>query len=51
MNTYLVYCRYQQMRGGLTETEYAQEIDRVKATLAELAPQEPHWQEYLAAWV
>jgi hypothetical protein len=26
MNTYLVYCRFQKMRGGLTEKEYDQEI-------------------------
>ena len=50
MNTYLLYCRFQKMRGGLTEAEYAQEIDFVKATLGNLAPGEPHWQEYLAAW-
>ncbi len=50
MNTYLLYCRFQKMRGGLTEAEYDQEIAMVKATLANLAPQEPHWQEYLAAW-
>jgi predicted PolB exonuclease-like 3'-5' exonuclease len=51
MNTYLMYCRFQKMRGGLLEAEYAQEIDFVKNTLAEWAPTEPHWQEYLAAWV
>ncbi|MES3002947.1 MAG: 3'-5' exonuclease [Pseudomonadota bacterium] len=50
MNTYLVYCRFQKMRGGLTEAEYEQEIALVKGTLGNLAPQEPHWQEYLAAW-
>ncbi|HVE53084.1 MAG TPA: 3'-5' exonuclease [Ramlibacter sp.] len=50
MNTYLVYCRYQKMRGGLTEAEYAQEIDMVKQWLGELSAGEPHWQEYLAAW-
>ena len=50
MNTYLMYCRFQKMRAGLTEAEYAQEIDFVKHTLAELAPTEAHWQEYLAAW-
>jgi hypothetical protein len=38
------------MRCGLTEAEYEQEIAMVKATLGNLAPQEPHWQEYLAAW-
>lgn len=50
MNTYLMYCRFQKMRGGFTEAEYDQEIAMVKDTLAQLAPQEAHWQEYLAAW-
>ena len=51
MNTYLVYCRFQKMRGGLTETEYEQEIALVKETLGQLAPMESHWDEYLKAWV
>jgi predicted PolB exonuclease-like 3'-5' exonuclease len=50
MNTYLVYCRFQKMRGGLTEAEYEREIAFVKETLGHLAPTESHWQEYLAAW-
>jgi len=50
MNTYLLYCRFQKMRCGFTEAEYEQEIAFVKDTLANLAPAEPHWQEYLAAW-
>lgn len=50
MNTYLVYCRFQKMRGGLTGAEYEQEIAFVKETLVDLAPTESHWQEYLAAW-
>ena len=50
MNTYLVYCRFQKMRGGLTEAEYEQEISYVKETLASLAPSEFHWGEYLKAW-
>ncbi|MDO8890201.1 MAG: 3'-5' exonuclease, partial [Hydrogenophaga sp.] len=50
MNTYLVYCRFQKMRGGLTEAEYGQEIAMVKETLGNLAPNESHWNEYLAAW-
>jgi hypothetical protein len=48
MNTYLLYCRYQQMRGGLTPGEHAQELQLVRRTLA--ASDEPHWAEYLAAW-
>jgi len=50
MNTYLVYCRFQKMRGGLTEAEYEQEIAMVKETLGHLAPGEAHWDEYLKAW-
>jgi predicted PolB exonuclease-like 3'-5' exonuclease len=50
MNTYLVYCRFQKMRGGFTEAEYDQEIAMVKSTLAELSAIEPHWDEYLKAW-
>ncbi len=48
MNTYLLYCRFQKMRGGFTEAEYDREIEFVKQTLAGIA--EPHWAEYLAAW-
>jgi hypothetical protein len=51
MNTYLLYCRFQQMRGGFTPAEYEREIAFVKETLGNLAPNEAHWQEYLAAWV
>jgi hypothetical protein len=50
MNTYLLYCRFQKMRCGFTEAEYAQEIELVKQTLGNLAAAEPHWDEYLAAW-
>jgi hypothetical protein len=50
MNTYLLYCRFQKMRGGFTEAEYEQEISFVKQSLSALAPNEPHWSEYLAAW-
>jgi len=47
----LLYCRFQKMRGGLTEAEYTQEIQFVKDHVAALAVQEPHWQAYLQAWV
>jgi len=50
MNTYLMYCRYQKMRGGFTEKEYDAEIEFVQSTLGALTPHAPHWQEYLAAW-
>jgi predicted PolB exonuclease-like 3'-5' exonuclease len=50
MNTYLMYCRFQKMRGGLLEKEYEQEMTMVKDTLAGLGPHEPHWDHYLKAW-
>jgi predicted PolB exonuclease-like 3'-5' exonuclease len=50
MNTYLMYCRFQQMRGGFTPTEYNNELAMVRDTLAAWAPQEAHWAEYLQAW-
>jgi len=50
MNTYLVYCRFQKMRGGFTGVEYEQEMAFVKETLGNLAPTESHWDEYLTAW-
>lgn len=50
MNTYLVYCRFQKMRGGLTEAEYGQEMACVRSSLGELAATESHWREYLDAW-
>jgi predicted PolB exonuclease-like 3'-5' exonuclease len=48
VNTYLLYCRFQLMRGAFTQDEYADEIVLVKNSLA----QEPaaHWAEYLAAF-
>jgi len=50
MNTYLMYCRFQQMRGGFTAAEYTQEVARVRETVASWASHEPHWQAYLDAW-
>ena len=48
LNTYLLYCRFQKMRGGFTEAEHAREIAFVRESLATI--DEPHWREYLAAW-
>jgi predicted PolB exonuclease-like 3'-5' exonuclease len=48
MNTWLMYCRFQTMRGGLTEAEHAREVALARESLAGL--DEPHWVEYLAAW-
>ncbi|MEO5881889.1 MAG: 3'-5' exonuclease [Caldimonas sp.] len=48
MNTYLLYCRFQQMRGGFSDLDYRREIAGVRELLAGL--DEPHWREYLGAW-
>ena len=50
MNTYLLYCRFQKMRGGLLEKEYEQEMALVRDTLGNLAPVETHGEQYLKAW-
>jgi len=48
VNTYLLYCRFQLIRGAFSAAEYADEINLVKNALAlETAPQ---WAEYLAAF-
>ncbi len=48
MNTWLVYCRFQRLRGTLTSAAYDQEMDLVRQTLGQL--DEAHWKEYLDAW-
>jgi predicted PolB exonuclease-like 3'-5' exonuclease len=48
VNTYLMYCRFQMMRGGFTPGAYADEINFVKNALAQESS--PHWPEYLAAF-
>ena len=47
-NTYLVFLRFQLMRGVLTPDRYRQEIDLVRATLGKSS--EPHWKEFLTIW-
>ncbi|HYD96897.1 MAG TPA: 3'-5' exonuclease [Noviherbaspirillum sp.] len=48
VNTYLVYCRFQLMRGAITRDAYNTEIELVRSSLGALDG--PHWKEYLAAW-
>jgi predicted PolB exonuclease-like 3'-5' exonuclease len=48
INTWLVYCRFQLLRGILTIAQYLAEVERVRATLAGIDA--AHWREYLAAW-
>jgi predicted PolB exonuclease-like 3'-5' exonuclease len=48
VNTYLVYLRFQQMRGALTPQQHGQQVAAVRAALARLG--QPHWQEFLSRW-
>lgn len=48
VNTYLVYVRFQMMRGVLSRDAYKNECDLVRAELGKL--NQTHWQEFLAAW-
>ncbi|KAF1017835.1 MAG: 3'-5' exonuclease [Burkholderia sp.] len=48
VNTYLLYCRFQMMRGGVTATAYADEVQFVKDSL--VAEPATHWAEYLEAF-
>jgi len=47
-NTYLVFLRFQLMRGIFTEEQYEREIDIAYSTLAR--SDAVHWQEFIGAW-
>jgi len=47
-NTYLLYQRFQMVRGQLTPAEYEREVALFRAFLAEQSA--PHWREFAAAW-
>jgi predicted PolB exonuclease-like 3'-5' exonuclease len=47
-NTYLVFLRFQLMRGALNQATYDQEIALVRKTLS--AYDGEHWKEFLQAW-
>ena len=48
LNTFLIYLRFELMRGNLDRAGYSQEVARVREKIARLDG--PHWQEFLAAW-
>jgi 3'-5' exonuclease len=48
VNTFLVYLRFQKMRGNLTENAHEAELAIVRKHLAVLDA--PHWREFLASW-
>jgi predicted PolB exonuclease-like 3'-5' exonuclease len=49
MNTWLVFLRFQLMRGTMTPAVYAEEEKIVRAFLADNVAQ-PHWQKFAAGW-
>ncbi|MGH8237105.1 MAG: 3'-5' exonuclease, partial [Steroidobacteraceae bacterium] len=48
VNTYLIFLRFDLMRGRLLPEEYRAEVARVRDVLTQQA--KPHFQEFLAAW-
>jgi predicted PolB exonuclease-like 3'-5' exonuclease len=48
LNTYLLYLRFQQMRGTMSAGQYAAEISLAREKIA--ASKEPHWRDFIAAW-
>lgn len=47
-NTFLVYCRFQLMRGWFTDEQYQQELGALRAVLQALPGE--HWRAFLGAW-
>ena len=47
-NTYLLYQRFQLVRGALDDARYRRECELVRATLSESG--ESHWRQFLAGW-
>jgi 3'-5' exonuclease len=48
INTFLVFLRFQLLRGVLSRDEYAAELELVRVTLQRTGGS--HWAEFLAAW-
>lgn len=48
VNTFLVFLRFQLMRGALSREAFEREMAAIRTTLAKL--DQPHWREFLAAW-
>jgi predicted PolB exonuclease-like 3'-5' exonuclease len=48
LNTYLVYLRFERMRGKLTEKRYEEKLEKLRALLKH--SNQPHFEEFLNAW-
>lgn len=49
LNTYLIYLRFELIRGKLIKADYQIECQRVRDMLAQ-SNDKPHWQQFLQAW-
>ncbi|MCD6680327.1 MAG: 3'-5' exonuclease [Burkholderiaceae bacterium] len=49
-NTWLVFCRFQTMRGLWSPERYRNELALLRETLAVQTDEAPHWREFLDAW-
>jgi len=48
MNTYLLFLRFQLLRGMLSAGQYAEEVSLAREKIA--ASDQAHWKEFIAAW-
>jgi len=48
LNTYLIYLRFQLLRGMLDQGQFASELERLETKLEQA--EQPHLQEFLSAW-
>ncbi|HVN44922.1 MAG TPA: 3'-5' exonuclease [Steroidobacteraceae bacterium] len=48
LNTWLIYLRFQQLRGQLSRAQHEEELERVRACLS--SGREPHFAQFLSAW-
>jgi 3'-5' exonuclease len=48
MNTYLIYLRWELIRGNLDEPMWKRETQRVRDALSGM--EKSHWREFLKAW-
>jgi hypothetical protein len=49
LNTYLVFLRFELIRGRLSPADHETELGRVRSWLGER--QEDHWRRFAAAWI
>lgn len=49
-NTWLLYCRFELLRGHWSPERYRDEVSLTRHALSGLADAHPHWREFLAAW-